>query len=115
MEYIFGPSTYKRKDQLVLKTKGDEHTDLSGNFSIILEYADCTISHSCRIIDHYKSAEDSENNCYDWYRIEDYNKNINLADNERDRLNDEIDEVTQYCGDLVEQVYQSDLEYVIGE
>lgn len=115
MEYIFGPSTRNHKDILCLKTKGEAFTHLGGDFSHTEEYSDCTITHTCHIKEHYHSAKDSEGNCYDWYEIDNYNHRINLADAERDRLNDEIDEITQYCGDLVEQVYQSDLEYVIGE
>lgn len=115
MEYIFGPSTYKRKDTLVLKTKGSEHTDLSGPFSISLSYSDCTIHHSCNIIDHYHTAEDSEGNCYDWYRIDNYTHRIELAEIERDKLNEEIDALTNDCGMLVDKLYESDMEYIVGE
>ena len=71
MEYLFG------KDKCeTLRTKGSEHTDLTGFQEVVQEYPDCTITDSFRIVRHYKSDEDAEGNCYDWYLIDSHNRII---------------------------------------
>ena len=71
MEYIFG-----RDKTETLKTKGSEHTDLTGFQEVVREYPDCTITDSFRVVKKYKSSEDAEGNCYDWYTIEDHYRMI---------------------------------------
>lgn len=114
MEYIFGESTHQHADKLILRTKGTEHTQLTGVIEHLEEFADSTIKTSCRILEHLGSADDDEGNCYDWYEVDQYKQEINLADNERSALQGEIDGLVADCGELVQQLYESDLTYAIG-
>ena len=68
--YIYG--TVRRNGELLenLKTKGSTHTDLSGYINSVQEYADSVVTDRCLIVEKYRSAEDSEGNCYDWYVID---------------------------------------------
>ena len=68
--YIYG--TVRLNGELVenLKTKGPTHTDLSGFISSVQEYADSVVTDRCLIVEKYRSAEDEEGNCYDWYVID---------------------------------------------
>lgn len=71
MEYLFG------KDETeYLRTKGAAHSKLSGFHEVVQEYPDCTITDSFRVVKNYKSDEDSEGNCYDWYEIDSHNRII---------------------------------------
>ena len=115
MEYIFGRSTRFDDERMILKTKGDSHSHLSGSFDLEEVYPDSRIITRCEIVRHFKSDEDVEGNCYDWYIIDKYERHVNLSDTERGELNSEIDELTECCGELVEQVYEADMEFIIGE
>ena len=66
MEYIFG--TNKKIE--ILKTKGSEHTDLTGYHEVKREYPDQIITDNFRVVKKYDSKEDAEGNCYDWYEID---------------------------------------------
>lgn len=76
MEYIFG--TIRRKGQLIdsLKTVGDMHTDLTGHNQIIQEYSDCIITDTFDVKEHYLSKKDASGKCYDWYSLENHNRDI---------------------------------------
>lgn len=76
MEYIFG---YVQRNGVTvenLKTVGDSHSHLSGFIQTVREYPDATITDVCRITEHYRSEEDGEGNCYDWYLIADHWRNM---------------------------------------
>lgn len=68
--YIYG--TVRVNGELVenLKTKGPTHTDLSGYINSVQEYKDSVVTDRCLIVEKYRSAEDEEGNCYDWYVID---------------------------------------------
>lgn len=76
MEYVFG--TVRRNGRLVenLKTVGSEHTDLSRRVSVERKYPDNHITDSFFVEEKYRSAEDEEGNCYDWYVISSHNQYI---------------------------------------
>lgn len=74
MEYVFGSNDFSGEE--VLKTKGAEHTNLSGFEQTVQEYSDCTITDSFYVVRKIKSDEDSEGNCYDWYVIDRHNRVI---------------------------------------
>lgn len=99
----------------MLRTKGTRHSSLTGRFEHRVVHPDSLVITGCEIVDRYKSAEDAEGNCYDWYEIEKYESKVELSDMERDALNEEINGLVADCGELIEQLYESDLEYVIGE
>lgn len=69
MEYVFGSRTHGGVVEDILKTKGDKHTNLSGNVEIERKYDDCIITDSCVVIEKYQSKKDKAGNCYDWYVI----------------------------------------------
>ena len=54
----------------MLKTKGREHTGLTGYRETRREYSDCVITDSYRVVEHIGGTEDAEGNCYDWYVID---------------------------------------------
>lgn len=68
--YIYG--TVRVNGDLLenLKTKGPTHTDLSGYINSVQEYKDSVVTDRCLIVEKYRSAEDDEGNCYDWYVID---------------------------------------------
>lgn len=66
MEYVFGT----QEDIEVLKTKGSEHSDLTGFHKIERSYPDQTVTDCFRVVRKLDSLEDGEGNCYDWYEID---------------------------------------------
>lgn len=75
MEYIFG--TVRKNGWLCqrLITKGDKHSNLSGYVTVVRKYADTEISDSFKVLEHYKTTEDSQGSCYDFYLIEEHYRN----------------------------------------
>ena len=72
MEHIFGVVERNGVTVENLKTVGDAHSDLSGYIQTVREYADSTITDHFRITEKYRSDEDAEGNCYDWYVISEH-------------------------------------------
>lgn len=66
MEYIFGTKGYVE----ILKTKGHIHTNLTGYKVVVRELGEEKITDSFHIVCKFKSDEDTEGNCYDWYEID---------------------------------------------
>lgn len=77
--YIYG--TVRVNGELLenLKTKGSAHTDLSGYIGSVQEYADSVVTDRCLIVRKYRSAEDDEGNCYDWYVIDKHYRYVDTA------------------------------------
>lgn len=73
MEYIFGSNDATGEE--ILKTVGEEHTELSGFQQTVREYPDCTITDSFHVVQKTKSADDG-GKCYDWYLIDRHNRVI---------------------------------------
>lgn len=69
MEYVFG--SVRRSGVMVenVKTVGEEHTNLTGTTSITRKYADSHITDNFFVLEKYRSEEDAEGRCYDWYVI----------------------------------------------
>lgn len=67
MEYIFGASGLTENE--LLKTKGEEFTDLSGHQEIIREYPDCIQTDRFAIVKKIGEDTDVEDNHYTWYEI----------------------------------------------
>lgn len=76
VDYIYGTVVIGGEEREYLKTKGDAHTDLTGYINTVREFDDATITDSCMIDRKYKTAEDDEGNCYDWYLIRDHYRMI---------------------------------------
>ena len=92
MEYIFG--TIKRHGKMVdiLKTVGEEHTNLTDNHTIERKYSDSNITDTFMVVDHYNTAE-SGGKCYDWYEISNHYRYIDYFTPQKEAL---INEVTPY-------------------
>lgn len=68
MEYVFGTNGNIK----ILKTKGMEHSELTGFHQVEREYPDQTITDHFRAVRKFDTAEDGEGNCYDWYEIDNH-------------------------------------------
>lgn len=90
MEYIYG-----RKGALTeyLKTVGDKPTDLAGRLETKVEYADCVITDTCTVGEHYKSEKDASGTYYDWYLITEHLKSIDFSKKFEPRVNDAEDAI----------------------
>lgn len=76
MEYIYG---FEQRNGIIienLKTVGEEHSELSGFIQTVREYSDAVITDTCCIVERYKTEEDAEGNCYDWYSISNHWRSI---------------------------------------
>lgn len=92
MEYVFG--TVRRNASVVenLKTINDVHTELKGLQQVVREYADNVITDSFYVAEHYRSDEDEDGNCYDWYVIQYHNRYIDKFTPARPNLESDIAE-----------------------
>lgn len=72
MDYIFGTVTRNGVTVENLKTVGEAHTNLDGFVQTVRDYPDSTITDRFRIVEKYRSDDDAEGNCYDWYVISDH-------------------------------------------
>lgn len=72
MECVYGTTKYKGQLYDTLKTIGKEHTDLTGEHTIERKYSDNIITDTFKVVKKYRSKEDSDGNCYDWYIISDH-------------------------------------------
>lgn len=75
MEYVFG--TKGRME--ILRTKGDAHTDLTGQQETVREFPVETITDRYQIIRKIDSQEDPVGNCYDWYEIDRHFREIDKS------------------------------------
>lgn len=69
MDYIFGDVDRNGVTVENLKTVGEAHSDLDGFVQTVREYPDSIITDRFRVVEKYRSDEDTEGNCYDWYVI----------------------------------------------
>lgn len=69
MDYIFGVVDRNGVTVENLKTVGEAHSDLDGFVQTVREYSDSIITDRFRVVEKYRSDEDTEGNCYDWYVI----------------------------------------------
>lgn len=69
MEYVFGRNESGLE---ILKTIGEKHTEFKDDVTVVREYSDNHFTDSFTIVEKYKSAENAEGVCYDWYVIKDH-------------------------------------------
>lgn len=93
MEYIFGTIQKRGQTVDILKTVGNEHTDLTGKHEIVRKYPDCTITDSFNVAEHFLSKEDDEGNCYDWYELSNHYRYIDYFSPQKKELNESISDV----------------------
>ena len=60
--------------------------------NIKLDYPDCSVSDSFLVGEKYKSKEDVEGNCYDWYYISNHNRIIDKTPS----IVEKIEAITPY-------------------
>lgn len=72
MEYVFGFVERNGVTVENLKTVGAAHSDLQGFISVTRKYTDNDITDRFKVVEKYRSDEDAEGNCYDWYVIADH-------------------------------------------
>ncbi len=90
MEYIFGVAERNGVTVENLKTVGDAHSALDGYIQTVREYADSTITDRFRITEKYRSDEDAEGNCYDWYVISDHYRYVDKTEAVKTQLGAEL-------------------------
>lgn len=95
MEYIFG--TIKRKGRVVdiLKTVGEEHTNLTDNHTIVREYSDSTITDTFTVADHYLSKDGEDGKKYDWYELANHYRYIDYFTPQKNALVEELSPYTE--------------------
>ena len=90
MDYIFGVVECNGVTVENLKTVGQTHTNISGFTQTVREYADSTITDRFRITEKYRSDEDAEGNCYDWYVISDHYRYVDKTEAVKTQLGAEL-------------------------
>ena len=71
MEYIFGISGPTENE--ILKTKGEEFTDLSDWQQHVQEFPDCVRTDNFRVVAKVGQDTDADGNKYTWYEIDHHN------------------------------------------
>ena len=90
MDYIFGVVECNGVTVENLKTVGQTHTNISGFTQTVREYADSTITDRFRITEKYRSDEDAEGNCYDWYVINEHYRYVDKTEAVKTQLGAEL-------------------------
>lgn len=72
MDYVFGSEYLDGANIDNVKTVGSEHTDYSGTVTVVRKYTDSDITDTFKAVRKYRTEEDEEGRCYDWYEITDH-------------------------------------------
>lgn len=117
MEYVFG--NIKRFGKLVniLKTMGEEHTNLAGVNQIERKYPDSIIIDTFVVKEKFLSKIDAEGNCYDWYIITDHSRYIDYFTPLREQITEGIEDSQIATCELSEELDEriTDVEVAICE
>lgn len=100
MEYIFGTVYHGGVEREALKTVGAEHTDLNGLQIKHTSYPDREVTDTFVIEEKYRSAEDPEGNCYDWYIIDRHSRDTDTFVPAREGINERAAKAEQDMTDL---------------
>lgn len=90
MEYIFGVVECNGVTVENLKTVGDSHTNLSGIVQTVRKYPDGTITDHFKVVEKYRSEEDAEGKCYDWYVISEHYRYVDKSEAVKSELGAEL-------------------------
>ena len=93
MQYIFG----FHENREILQTIGDTHSNLNGLQAVTVSGADCTITDSFYVQRKYKSEEDADGNCLDWYFLLWHSRTIDRAPS----LKPQVEENSQAIDDII--------------
>jgi len=91
MEYTIAETYYDNKKVLCLSTISNTHTDYVGYCKLEQKYSEYIIIDSFKVLEKYKSKEDSAGNCYDFYIIEEYNRQFDYYSPAKEKLSANID------------------------
>lgn len=100
MEYVIGSIQRGNLSHLILKTKGEEHTDLSGRLSLEQKRGSTVIRDTFVIMYKYQSVDSSDGFAYDYYYIKDHYREEDRSDEVRSSLEQQI---TDLEIELIEQ------------
>lgn len=100
MEYVIGSIQRGNLSHLILKTKGEEHTDLSGRLSLEQKRGNTIIKDTFTIMSKYHSEDGANGLKYDFYYIKDHFKEEDRSEEVRAGLERQI---TDLEIDIIEQ------------
>ena len=117
MEYIFGQIKRKGKIVDILKTVGEEHTNLENNQIIEREYSDSVITDGFYVVEHYMYKDGADGKKYDWYEINNHYRYIDYFTPQKKEITDRIDDTENALCESTEdlELTVSDLENAVCE
>lgn len=117
MEYIFGTTTRNGIEMESVKTIGKTHSNISGNASIVRKYASAIFTDNFTVIEKYRSDEDTDGNCYDWYIITNHNRYVDNFTPAKENLEGGIADAQDATCELSEELDQriTDIENALCE
>lgn len=100
MEYVFGYLKIKGNLEQVLKTVGEQSSNLSGNNQIQRKFSDSIITDEFTVKEKYLSKVDVAGNHYDWYIIKDHSRYIDYFTPMREQITTDITDSQNALCDL---------------
>lgn len=91
MEYIFGTTVRGGVEIEILKTVGDEHTELSGRVTTTRKYTDRIIEDTFTVAEKYRSKDGADGKKYDWYFIKDHSRDTDWYTPKAEDIQAQID------------------------
>ena len=90
MEYVIGTVQRGDKRRIILKTAGEEHTDLEGRITLEQRLGNTLVRDTFTVIQKYQTADSSDGRAYDWYYIEDHYRNEDRSEEVRVEMEQEV-------------------------
>ena len=117
MEYVFGTTTRNGVEVKNLKTVGDSHSNFTGSISVTREFSSAEYTDNFTVIEKYRSEEDSDGKCYDWYVIKDHNRYVDKFTPVKAEIEGGISDAQDATCELSEEVDQriTDIENALCE
>lgn len=100
MEYVFGYLKIKGNLEQVLKTVGEQSSNLSGNNQIQRKFSDSIITDEFTVKEKYLSKIDVAGNHYDWYIIKDHSRYIDYFTPLKEQIQTDITDSQNALCDL---------------
>lgn len=90
MEYVIGTIQRGTSCRIVLKTVGEEHTDLEGRVTLEKKLGNTTIRDTFTVIKKYQTGDSTDGKAYDWYYICDHYRNEDRSEEVRSQMEQSI-------------------------
>lgn len=90
MEYVIGTIQRGTFCRIVLKTVGEEHTDLKGRVTLEKKLGNTTIRDTFTVIKKYQTGDSADGKAYDWYYICDHYRNEDRSEEVRSQMEQSI-------------------------